>query len=904
MFAMINAHFRTRWAPLLTICTLLLLLFVSQPLAADSPQTPSPTWNIEMGIELPIEKTPWEIEHEHLFPIIYPTDEPPPQPAVNPAEWEPMTGVLIRYPLAVPLSLVAEMAEDVEVMTIVASQSQQQTAYNQYNNYGVNMENCTWLIAPTNTVYTRDYGPWYIFDGEGNQGIIDHIYNRPRPADDQIPAILGETLGIPVYGLPLIHTGGNYMSDGMGVGMSTRLVLAENPELSAAEVDSIMLEYLGLSTYHKLEYIESGGIHHIDCWAKLLDPGRILVKRLDPVNPLLEERAEYLATVVSSYGRPYEVIRIDCVSSTPYTNALILNDKVLVPLFSHYLDQQAMETWEEAMPGYEVLGFYGSWYSNDALHCRTMGMTDRYMLRIVHVPLGDRENTGEDYLVQAVVHPYSNMSLLPGSPEVLWKAESGPYTSVTMTYAAGDTYTGYIPEQPDGEEIYYYLSADDESGRHETHPYIGPGNPHHFYVGPDTIPPTIVHDPITGVPLSHWPATVSATVTDNTGIDSVHLQFAINGIAQPQVVMDPVGDDLYEGTFTGSVSQGDSIWYRIRAKDSAVIANVSFHPPSGYHEFEIVGQMPIYIWEADTSPITGPALAAILDSLGIAYEQGTALPSYLDAYQSLFICLGVYPNNHVLTQDEVDRVIAFFEGSGKVYMEGADCWAYDPLYPTYNPYFGIEGTSDGSADLYTVLGEAGTFTEGMSFSYAGENNYIDHIEPISPGPDNFRIFRNQDDGAGCGVAFDATQWQSVGVSFEFGGLVDGASPSTKAELLWEILCFLGLAEETPVTIELVPDATVVARGDTLSYTAELVNQTEEDQTFYGRTEVVLPGGGHYPLLGPIQITLSPGQVLQRHIEHVVPGNAPLGDYDYVATIGLPPDQVYDEDSFEFTVVEP
>ncbi|MBC8276831.1 MAG: peptidyl-arginine deiminase, partial [FCB group bacterium] len=108
-----------------------------------------------------------------------------------------MTGVLIRYPLPIPINVVAEMAEDDEVMTIVASETQQLTAYNQYNNYGVNMNNCTWLIAPSNTCYTRDYGPWYIFDGEGNQGIINHIYNRPsRPDDNRIPRVLGDSLGI------------------------------------------------------------------------------------------------------------------------------------------------------------------------------------------------------------------------------------------------------------------------------------------------------------------------------------------------------------------------------------------------------------------------------------------------------------------------------------------------------------------------------------------------------------------------------------------------------------------------------------------------------------------------------------------------------------------------------------
>jgi len=38
-----------------------------------------------------------------------------------------------------------------------------------------------------------------------------------------------------------------------------------------------MLAYLG-NDYIVLDDVESGGIHHIDCWAKLLNPATILVK--------------------------------------------------------------------------------------------------------------------------------------------------------------------------------------------------------------------------------------------------------------------------------------------------------------------------------------------------------------------------------------------------------------------------------------------------------------------------------------------------------------------------------------------------------------------------------------------------------------------------------------------------
>ena len=46
----------------------------------------------------------------------------------------------------------------------------------------------------------------------------------------------------------------------------------------------------------------------------------------------------------------------------------------------------SLEVYRDALPGYEVLGFTGSWQSTDALHCRVRGIPD-----ITYIPyeLGD-----------------------------------------------------------------------------------------------------------------------------------------------------------------------------------------------------------------------------------------------------------------------------------------------------------------------------------------------------------------------------------------------------------------------------------------------------------------------------------------------------------------------------------
>ncbi len=447
---------------------------------------------------LPIELTPEEMTRLHEIGINHQKTAPPTGPARNPAEWEPMTGAIIRWPLGIPVSLIAEMSEDIKVHTIVANSSEQASATATYQSGGVNMDNVFFIIAPTNTIWTRDYGPWFIFDGVGNQGIVDHIYNRPRPLDDQIPVVIGNEWGIPVYGMDLTHTGGNHMSDGLEVSMSTRLVYNENPDKTEAEVDSIMKVYLG-NDYTVLDYIESGGIHHIDCWAKLLDPTTILIKDVSPGHPsyhLLNARADFLATQMSAWGRPYTIVRVFCPSGYPetaYTNSIILNNKVFVPISNSSWDTTALRIYQEAMPGYEILGFYGSWYDNDAIHCRIMGVTDRYMLFLDHIPLFDTEVYDQDYLVSANIEDHSGTGLISDSLLAYYSINSSPYDTVHLQSSSkSDSFYAYIPAQPPGTEIAYYIKAADNSGRVVTHPPMGALGAHVFHITGENVPPQIV----------------------------------------------------------------------------------------------------------------------------------------------------------------------------------------------------------------------------------------------------------------------------------------------------------------------------------------------------------------------------------------------------------------------------
>ena len=415
---------------------------------------------------------------------------PPVAPVRIVAEFEEMQSVLICYPFGIPMMLIKEMAEDCKVKTIVANGSQQQQVLELYQAAGVNTANCEWLIAPTDSYWTRDYGPWFVVDSSYEVGISDFPYNRPRPNDDNIPVMLAQQMDIPLYGMDMIHTGGNWMDDGMGIGASTNLVWTENPDLTHQEIDTMVWDYLGIRKYHVLPDPLDDYIEHIDCWGKFLDVDKVLIGQVpesDYRYADFEFVASYFALPTTSYGNHYQVYRIYTPGTypyTPYTNSLILNKKVFVPITGSQWDDEALQVYEEAMPGYEIIGVMdNSWVNTDALHCRAKGIADVGMLYIYHMPLLGNKDFRFEWDLTADIIPYSGLSVISDSLLCYYKINDGNFQAIPLQYQEGYQYKATIPFVAPGSQVSYYLRAADYSGRKKNHPYIGAPDPHVFTVG-------------------------------------------------------------------------------------------------------------------------------------------------------------------------------------------------------------------------------------------------------------------------------------------------------------------------------------------------------------------------------------------------------------------------------------
>ena len=416
------------------------------------------------------------------------TDPPAGEPRFV-AEFEPMQGVMIRYPLGIPTSLVVQLANNCHVYCVVSSSYQNQ-AQNSFQSAGVNMSNVSFVNAPTDSYWIRDYGPWYIFE-DRNPAIVDNVYNRPRPNDDNISGVFATYWDIPMYGMNLQHTGGNMMEDGRGHGVSDNLVLQENNN-NETNVRNKMRDYLGIDPYHITIDPQGDYIAHVDCWGKYLAPDKILIARVPQSNSHYndyESVAQYFETTNCCWGYPYHVYRVDepgGYTLAPYTNSLILNKTVYVPLGTNSTyNNNALAVYQEAMPGYEIVGVNGGsagWENTDALHCRTRGVMDFNMLFVDHRNVLFGEQAWQDSIaVVSKFIAYSGQPLKQDSLLVYYSIDGGAYQVAHMT-ATGqpDEYVGYIKGYQGESSINYYVFGADQSGHRYTQPVFADLDPHHF----------------------------------------------------------------------------------------------------------------------------------------------------------------------------------------------------------------------------------------------------------------------------------------------------------------------------------------------------------------------------------------------------------------------------------------
>ena len=468
---------------------LLVLMLATQPNSGDNflPQWMTPEESLYVD----------EIGKEHIVTV------PPEGWVETPGEFEELHGVFISWYYwygsgqdEIFCEICREVVDVSKMFIIVSSSTQQNNISNYLTNNGVSLDSVDFMIFPFDSRWIRDYGPWFMRKDDNTEGIVDFIYNRPRPLDDTIPWRIGNAWAITVYGSPLIHAGGNFMVDGLGTGFASTLIYQENPSLTPEQIDSLMIEYSGLEQFIVMQRMNIEYTGHIDLWTKILNDTLVLVGEYATGHPnhnLLNQNADSIASCTNREGFPYHVARIPMpwdVTNTPptYLNSLMVDNKVLVPLWGEQEDDTALFIYEQLLPDHEIVGIDCSVMagSGGAIHCITMQTPHRQYIHVKHEPLPDSTNdTLNPYRVRAEI--ITSSSLLTDSTLIFYKINSSSVFDVTPLAAVVDTpgvYAGYIPAQSLGDTVYYYLLAKNTEGIRRTSPFDVPPHIYSFLVAP------------------------------------------------------------------------------------------------------------------------------------------------------------------------------------------------------------------------------------------------------------------------------------------------------------------------------------------------------------------------------------------------------------------------------------
>ncbi|HWQ82490.1 MAG TPA: C25 family cysteine peptidase [Ignavibacteria bacterium] len=193
---------------------------------------------------------------------------------------------------------------------------------------------------------------------------------------------------------------------------------------------------------------------------------------------------------------------------------------------------------------------------------------------ISHTPLPNTENLSGPYAVNCVVTPSG--SAITGT-KLFWTRTTA-FDSLTMTNTSGNNWSSSIPGNGSTATYKYYIRTQDAMGRVTYLPGGAPANYFTFTASTDNIKPVITHTTLQDVPKVQWPATLSANVTDNIGVDSVWVRWYKNNTSTgiKHFKLNLTAGNNYAAAFNslnGDVNYNDSIFYKIFARDISSMHN-------------------------------------------------------------------------------------------------------------------------------------------------------------------------------------------------------------------------------------------------------------------------------------------------------------------------------------------
>jgi len=329
-----------------------------------------------------------------------------------PGEFEPMEAVVLATSLRLegvePWSVCATIAalkDHLPVVALVRSEEEEAELKAALRERGVPEDSFRPVRMAYDSSWARDYGPLFLLGRDGRRLVADGEYACPeRESDDRVPWHLADLFRAEHAAVPLVFEGGNLLSNGHGLCLTTTAIAERNSrktryvvtayhDYDLDQVRRILSRAFGFSEVVCLEPMQRELTEHVDMFAAFTSPNTVVIGQyhpaVDPANAaILDRNAARLEGLPTPHG-PLRVERIpmptnrDGVFRT-YTNVLFADGLLLLPSYPGIDDEaerEAVALYQRLLPGWRIerIDVTGLIRKGGGLHCVS-----------VNVPKADR----------------------------------------------------------------------------------------------------------------------------------------------------------------------------------------------------------------------------------------------------------------------------------------------------------------------------------------------------------------------------------------------------------------------------------------------------------------------------------------------------------------------------------
>ena len=259
----------------------------------------------------------------------------------------------------------------VPLFGIVSDESQAKAGNELIKRLGLKPESMRFIINQADSIWIRDYAPFILRYDEENLLMVDAKYRtrdelQARKKDDFMGVKFAKMFDLPVRSIPLVLEGGNFISNGDGLLLTSAKTLQINKEGKAAysnpQLVSMFHDYLGVDGVFAVAPLQGEPNGHIDMFMTMVAKNIAVIGEIppseDPTNSArLNETARFVSTIPTSAG-PIQVKRIPMPPKwgedwRSYTNVIFANGILLMPSFSDVdpsLEQRAVQVYQSVLP--------------------------------------------------------------------------------------------------------------------------------------------------------------------------------------------------------------------------------------------------------------------------------------------------------------------------------------------------------------------------------------------------------------------------------------------------------------------------------------------------------------------------------------------------------------------------